>query len=76
MVQGLNVSNTQPSINPINTHATYQQQYQPQQQQPQLVQASNVPNMHSNVNPLDLHIMYQKFQQQQAMFAKQQEQLK
>ena len=76
VVQGLNVSNSQPSINPINTHSTYQQQYQPQQQQPQVVQPSNVPNTHSNVNPLDLHTMYQKFQQQKALFAKQQEKLK
>ena len=30
MVQGLNFSNSQPSINLINTHATYQPQYQPQ----------------------------------------------
>lgn len=55
----------------------YQQQHQPQKQHPQVVQASNIPNTHSNANPFDLHEMYQqKFQQQQAMFAKQEEKLK
>ena len=76
MVQGFNLSHAQPSINPVKTHVTYQQQHQPQQQ-PQVVQASNIPNTQSNVNPLDFHAMYQQqIQQQQAMFAKQQEQLK
>lgn len=40
-------------------------------------QTCNVPNTQSHVNPLDLHTIYQQqFQQQKAMFAKQQEQLK
>ena len=68
LVQGLNVSNPQPSLNPLNPHLTYQQQHQPQQQQqqkPQTVQGSTIPNLHSNVNPLDLYTMYQqKFQKQ------------
>ena len=71
MVQGLNVSNAQPSINPINTHVTCQQQ-QVEQKQPQVVQGYTIPNMHSNVNPLDLHAMYQQqCQHQQALFSKQ-----
>ena len=28
MIEGLNISNSQQSINPINTHGTYQQKYQ------------------------------------------------
>lgn len=64
VVQGLNVSNAQPSLSPLNPHLKYQKQHQ-LQQQPQVVQGSNVPKMHSNVSPLDLHAIYQQqFQQQ------------
>ena len=63
VVQGHNISNVQPSINPLNTHSTYQQKHHPKQQQPQVVQTSNIPNTQSTVNPLDLHTIYQqKFQ--------------
>lgn len=80
VVQGHNTSNVQPSISPLNAHSTYQQKQQPQQKS-QVAQTSNIPNTQSNVNLLDLHAIYQQqfqqqFQQQQAMFAKQQEQLK
>ena len=30
VVQGLNISNAQPSLNPLNTHSIYQQKNQPQ----------------------------------------------
>ena len=69
------VSNPKPTFQSMGPQQ-HQQQQQPQQQ-PQVVQEPTIPSMKNTQSPLSMPTTYQhQFQKQQALFMKQQEQLK